>query len=226
MVQFAIVGNRVPHKYFLTKGAGESDAGSKFLPAETGSYDAALKDAGIEDANVVKYTSVLPTGAVEISRNEGTKSIRWGEVLESIMAQANGAKGKHIAAAVMITSVKDPKGKYLGGFACEYSGEGTEEQAKQSLLGSINGMIERRGYGNPINPQYGTDIKTDKGYTYHPGYHWVWSEMDVKKAHGTVLAAIGFRSYKVPVIEIPPGSKMGGKSKHRRTRKKRKHRKR
>ena len=87
-------------------------------------------------------------------------------------------------------------------------------------------MIERRGYGNPINPQYGTDIKTNKGYTYHPGYHWVWSEMDVKKSHGTVLASICFRTYKVPVIEIPSGKKMGGKSKHRRTKKKRKHRKR
>jgi len=226
MVQFAIVGNRVPHKYFLTKGAGESDAGSKYLPAETGSYDAALKDAGIEDANVVKYTSVMPTEAIEITRKEGTKSIRWGEVLESIMAQANGNKGKHIAAAVMITTVKDPKGKYLGGFACEYSGEGTEEEAKESLLGSIDGMIIRRGYGNPINPQYGTDIKTDKGYTYHPGHHWVWSEMDVKKAHGTVLASICFRSYKVPVIKVPTGNQMGGSKskKHNRTRKKRKYR--
>ena len=77
-------------------------------------------------------------------------------------------------------SKKVPKWKYLGGFACEYSGEGTEDQAKQSLLESIDGMIERRGYGKPINPKYGTDIKTDKKYTYHPGYHWVWSEMDVK----------------------------------------------
>ena len=57
MTKFAIVGNRVPHKYFLTTGKGESDAGSKFLPAETGSYDAALNSAGIENANVIKYTS-------------------------------------------------------------------------------------------------------------------------------------------------------------------------
>lgn len=209
---FAIVGNRVPHKYFLTKGAGESDAGSKFLPAETGSYDAALKDAGIEDANIVKYTSVMPTEAIEITQEEGSKSVRWGEVLESIMAQTNGSKGEHIGAAVMITAVYDPNGKYLGGFACEYSGEESEEDAKQSLLESINGMIIRRGYGNPINPRYGETIKTDSGYSYHPGHHWVWSEMDVKKAHGTVLAAICFRSYKVPVIEVPTTDKMGGKS--------------
>jgi len=86
-------------------------------------------------------------------------------------------------------------------------------------------MIILRGYGKPINPQYGKDIKTDKGYTYHPGHHWVWSEMDVKKAHGTVLASICFRSYKVPVIKVPTSNKMGGNSKkHNRTRKKRKYR--
>ena len=80
--------------------------------------------------------------------------------------------------------------------------------------------------GIPIDPKYGTDIKTDKGYTYHPGHHWVWSEMDVKKAHGTVLASICFRSYKVPVIKVPTSNKMGGgkSKKHNRTRKKRKYR--
>ena len=211
MIQFAIVGNRIPYKYFLTKGKGESDAGSKNLPAETGSYDAALKNAGISNANIVKYTSVLPTEAEEISQKKGTKNIKWGEVLESIMSQSNGSKGKHISAAVMITTVIDKKGKYLGGFACEYSGEGTEENAKQSLLQSVNGMIERRGYGKAINPKYNTNIRTDKGFTYHPGHHWVWSEMDVKKKHGTVLASICFQSYKVPVISIP--SQLEAKSK-------------
>ena len=221
MVQFAIVGNRVPHKYFLTTGQGESDAGSKHLPAETGSYDAALESAGIEDANVVKYTSVVPTGAIEIPRKEGTAAIRWGEVLESIMAQSNGTKGKHIGAAVMITSVHDSQRKILGWIRLRIFRRRYGRSSKQSLLESIDGMIERRGYGKPINPKYGTDIKTSKGYKYHPGYHWVWSEMDVKKKHRTVLASICFRSYKVPVIQIPSGLK-GGKSK-RRTRKKRKH---
>ena len=37
-----ILGNRVPYEYFITNGAGESDAGSKGLPYETGSYDEAL----------------------------------------------------------------------------------------------------------------------------------------------------------------------------------------
>jgi len=36
-----ILGNRIPYEYFITKGKGESNAGSAGLPYETGSYDAA-----------------------------------------------------------------------------------------------------------------------------------------------------------------------------------------
>ena len=171
MVQFAIIGNRIPYKYFLTRGQGESDAGSKGLPAETGSYDAALNSAGIEDANIVKYTSVIPPGATEISREKGTQSIRWGEVMEAIMAQANGKTGDTISAAVMITSVHNSKGEYIGSFACEYSGSGTENEAKEALGLSISGMIERRGYGKtaPADVGVGSTITTDSGYKYYPG---------------------------------------------------------
>ena len=37
-----ILGNRIPYEYIITKGKGESSAGSEGLPYETGSYDAAL----------------------------------------------------------------------------------------------------------------------------------------------------------------------------------------
>ncbi len=205
MVQFAIVGNRVPYRYFLASGQGESDAGSKGLPAETGSYDAALNSAGIEDANIVKYTSVVPPGAKEMSHEEGTRSIRWGEVMEAIMGQANGKAGDTISAAVMITSVHNAKGQYIGSFACEYSGNGTENEAKKALGLSISGMIERRGYGKTATADIGVGATrtTDSGYKSHPGQKFVWSSMDVKKKHGTVLAAICFREYQVPIIKLP-----------------------
>jgi len=227
MVQFAIIGNRIPYKYFLTRGQGESDAGSKGLPAETGSYDAALNSAGIEDANIVKYTSVVPPGATEISREEGTQSIRWGEVMEAIMAQANGKTGDTISAAVMITSVHNSKGEYIGSFACEYSGSGTENEAKEALGLSISGMIERRGYGKTAQADVGvgSTITTDSGYKYYPGQKFVWSTMNVKKKHGTVLAGICFREYQVPVIKLPastpsPATKTRKRTPRRATKKK------
>jgi arginine decarboxylase len=196
-----LLGNRLPYEYFITQGKGESNAGSKGLPYETGSYDAALFNAGIQNANVIEYTSVMPTESKEISREEGLQRLQWGEVLECIKAQANGKRGSKISAAVITTSVTDPKGKYLGGFACEYSGSGTKEDAGKSLMDSIVGMIERRGYGIMKNPSLFQDNITDKGYKIHPGKHFVYEDLKVTKEHGSVFTAICFVSYMFPVLK-------------------------
>jgi len=196
-----LLGNRLPYEYFITQGKGESNAGSKGLPYETGSYDAALFNAGIQNTNVIEYTSVMPTESKEISREDGIKRLQWGEVLECIKAQANGKRGSKISAAVITTSVTDPKGKYLGGFACEYSGSGTKEEAGKSLMESIVGMIERRGYGIMKNPSLFQDNITDKGYKIYPGQHFVYEDLKVTKEHGSVFTAICFVSYMFPVLK-------------------------
>lgn len=193
-----IISNRLPYEYFVTTGRGQSNAGSKGLPYETGSYDAALNDAGIENANIMVYSSVIPTEAKEVSREEGVRRIKWGQVIESIKAEANGKQGQRITAAVMITGVKDRSGKYLGGFACEYSGSGSKEDAEASLLVSIRGMIERRGYGvMPADCKVGKECVTDKGFHIHPGKKFVIDSLNVKDKAGSVLAAICFMSFKI-----------------------------
>lgn len=196
-----ILGNRVPYEYFITSGKGESNAGSAGLPYETGSYDAALNDAGIQNTNVIEYTSVMPTESKEITKEEGLKRLQWGEVLECIKAQANGKRGSKISAAVMTTTIIDPKGKFLGGFACEYSGAGTKKEAESSLSESISGMIKRRGYGNIKGDiQMYKDNKTDTGYIIHPGKIFVYDFLDVKEEHGSVFTVICFVSYRFPTL--------------------------
>ena len=208
------LGNRVPYEYFITNGKGESDAGSKGLPYETGSYDEALTKAGIENANVIEYTSVIPTGAKQIPKEDGLKRIQWGEVLECIKAQANGAKGAFISSAVMTTTVHDQNGKYLGGFACEYSGSGTRKQAEESLEQSITGIIERRNFGKIAGgAKLYKDNKTDKGYSLHPGKIFAYDSLKVKKHHGTVLTAICFVSYHFPLLKDSSSKNKTRKSK-------------
>ena len=197
-----VLGNRVPYEYFLTKGKGESDAGSAGLPYETGSYDAALNEAGIENANVIEYTSVMPTESKEISREEGLKRLQWGEVLECIKAQANGKRGENISAAVMTTTITDPHGKYLGGFACEYSGAGSRKEAEDSLSVSIAGMIKRRGFGQirGLTKLYKKNT-TDTGYVIHPGKIFHYDSLKITKEHGSVFTAICFVSYRFAFIK-------------------------
>ena len=213
-------GNRVPLKFYVTTGEGESDAGSKGLPYETGSYDAALNDARIENCNVVKYTSVMPTECKEIPKDKGIAMQQWGEVLEAIMAQRNGKKDDVISAAVMVTNVSDPDGKHLGGFACEYSGAGTEIEAKTALEQSISGMIERRGYGKLGKLKFHEDNKTTTGYIIHPGIVWAYKTMRVKKRRGTVIAVLAFCEYDYPEIV---STKKGGRKKKTIKRRRRKH---
>ncbi len=200
--RFMTLGSKIPYEYFLTSGAGESDAGSKGLPFETGSYDAALAAAGIEDANIVEYSSVIPTEAVDIGRERGIRTIAWGEKLEAIMARANGKKGQTITAGVMTATVFDTNRNYLGGFGVEYSGPGDKKVVEEKLLVSIRGLIERRGYGKlPEKTNLYEDNTTDRGYTVHPGSKFVWSTIDpITKDHGSALAAICFVSFKVPVL--------------------------
>ena len=61
--RYSEIGCRLPKEYFWVIGWGESDAG-----IEVGSYDAALDRAGIENHDVMLYTSALPPDAVELSR--------------------------------------------------------------------------------------------------------------------------------------------------------------
>src|SRR5271154_2108920 len=88
------IGCRIPREYFWVIGWGESDVG-----VETGSYDAALHMAGIENYNVMLYTSVLPPEAVELHR---LPDIHHGSVLEGIIAIQHADKpGTRITAGVL-----------------------------------------------------------------------------------------------------------------------------
>jgi hypothetical protein len=60
--RYSEIGCRIPKEYFWVIGWGESDVG-----IETGSYDTALHKAGIENCNVLLYTSVLPPETVELA---------------------------------------------------------------------------------------------------------------------------------------------------------------
>ena len=110
------IGCRIPKEYFWVIGWGESDVG-----IEVGSYDAALDMAGIENYNVMLYSSVLPPDAVELSC---FPDIHHGSVLEGIIAIRHIDKpGTRITAGLLLAKVyRNSDGSCLGGFACEYAG--------------------------------------------------------------------------------------------------------
>ncbi|MGC8993642.1 MAG: pyruvoyl-dependent arginine decarboxylase [Candidatus Aenigmatarchaeota archaeon] len=165
--------NRIPVKYFITSGIGESD-----ITIHAGSFDQALKDAGIHNVNIITYSSIMPKEAVRIEKKE----LKFGSVAETIMAVANGEKGQRVTAGLIIAWVYDKNGNKIGGLVAEYHGNDEEEKAKEILKASINEMFKSR---------FSDDYKLKDVEIYTKSFI-------PKKKYGTAIVAIVFTSYEFP----------------------------
>lgn len=118
--------NRIPRDYFVTSGVGQSE-----LTVHAGSYHFALLEAGIESANHMTYSSILPAGAREVPRD--SVSIEHGEVMESITAVQSARYGDAATAGLVWGWMYDDSGVRQGGLVCEYSGSMAEHEAEEHL---------------------------------------------------------------------------------------------
>jgi arginine decarboxylase len=173
-----IVGNRIPKDYFVSTGIGQSD-----IAIHAGSYHLALKDAGIEMANIMTYSSILPGIAREIPKPD---SITHGEVMESIMAVSNGRKGERVSAGIAYTWLTDKNsGQRYGGLVCEHNGNYSEEELERLLRSSINEL-----YINGFEEKYLIGDLNIIKRSFVP-----------LKTFGTALVALCFTSYFYPILE-------------------------
>ena len=155
---------------FVTGGTGAFNDGIPPQPYETFAYDLALHQAGIENFNVIPYTSVMPPemrgNLVSITPEMNDKfpylpfrpdlkdQFHHGAILEVIIAGhgANYAEHKAIATGVGIVWAKK-NGKFIGGFAAEYvqfydskiDDEIAGAEARMWLTKSLNHELSMRG---------------------------------------------------------------------------------
>ena len=140
--------------------------------------------AGIENYNVMLYTSVLPPETVELLH---LPDIHHGSVLEGIIAVQHSEKPvTRITAGLLIAKVyRNSDDFYLGGFACEYAGNGSVEEAEANLREAMQQLFERRYKSRFYKLEFWKSVVR----TYTP-----------EKSFGTILVGIGFASYLVPVL--------------------------
>lgn len=187
-------GPRIPIEYFVTKGVGESDEGIPPDPYETFSYDIALKQAAIEDFNVVPYTSVLPPEANEVPLDDVKPTFHHGAVLEVIMAKQGGIRNHTVCAGVGRAWATDPAGKEVGGYAAEYeyaydrqvSIAAGEQDATKQLTRSLNHELAIRGF------------KQTRQMTFTVAC------LPIHKKYGMAIAAFGFVKFIFPKVEADP----------------------
>jgi len=145
-MKFLIIGNDwkkfelldlVAKKLFLTKGVGIADD-------KLTSFEFALRQAGIAGTNIVLISSIFPPNAKLISRKDGLKLIKLGQILFTIYSRnQTNEPNRLISASVGIAQPTD-RSKY--GYLSEYdafgkneieSGDYAEDIAAQMLASSL-----------------------------------------------------------------------------------------
>jgi len=84
----------VPSRVFFTKGVGVH---KEYLT----SFEMALRDAGIAPFNLVTVSSIFPAGCKRISREDGLKLMKPGQIIYAVMSRnATNESNRLIASSV------------------------------------------------------------------------------------------------------------------------------
>jgi len=127
----------LPTSVFLTKGIGVDRH-------QLAAFELALRDADIEQQNLVSISSILPPHCKLISREEGVATLRPGEITFSILARAEtNEPGRRIHASIGLARAADPDmygyvAEHHGyGMTADQSGEYTEDLAASMLASTL-----------------------------------------------------------------------------------------
>jgi arginine decarboxylase len=127
----------IPTKIFFTKGVGRH---KDYLS----SFEAALRSAGIEICNLVSVSSIFPSGCKIITKKQGIKNLRAGQITYAVIARnATNEPNRLIASSIGVAIPAD--GKHYG-YLSEYhpfgvkekiAGEYSEDLAAQMLATTL-----------------------------------------------------------------------------------------
>jgi arginine decarboxylase len=128
----------VAKKIFLTKGTGKHRE-------RLSSFELALRNAGIAACNIVRVSSIFPPYCKLISRAEGLKHLKPGQVAFTVISENQTREPHRLIAAGVGLALPGDKSMY--GYLSEHhsfgeteevAGEYTEELAAEMLATTLN----------------------------------------------------------------------------------------
>lgn len=127
----------IPTRFFLTSGIGVHRE-------QLTAFELALRDADIEQQNLVSVSSILPPGCEQVERAEGVKTLSPGEITFCVMARIEtNEPGRRIHASIGLARPTNPAmygyiSEHHGfGLTGEQSGEYAEDLAASMLASTL-----------------------------------------------------------------------------------------
>ena len=114
------VGQMVPKKVFLTKGVGVHKD-------KLASFELALRSAGIEGCNLVYVSSIFPPECKIISKDEGLKYLKPGQITFCVMARSETSEPNRLVSSAIGLAIPSEKNGY--GYLSEHHAYGEKGES-------------------------------------------------------------------------------------------------
>ncbi len=145
-------GNMIPKRIFLTKGVGSSNT-------ELGSFEEALRDAGIAYCNLVNVSSIFPPGAELIGKEEGVNKLSAGQITFTVLSRLSSCEpSRRIAASVGLAL---PKDRGWHGYLSEHHSYGQDEQTAGDYAEDLAASMLASTLGIEFDPDVAWNAKED-----------------------------------------------------------------
>jgi len=138
----------IPKYFFLTKGVGKHKE-------QLQSFELALRDAGIQQCNLVNVSSIVPPGCKLVSREQGFKMVQPGEITFVVQAK-NATKEPHRLLASSI-GVAVPSGKNQYGYLSEHHSFGQTDETAGDYAEDLAATMLATTMGIQFDPETAWD---------------------------------------------------------------------
>lgn len=173
--------NLVPNKIFLTKGVGRHR--EKLV-----SFEMALRDAGIQAANYVQVSSIFPPNCKMLSREQGLKHMKPGEITFIVMSKNQTDEPHRLISASVGIALPADSNSY--GYLSEHHSYGQTDEDCGDYAEDLAAQMLATTLGVPFDETSSWDERQEV---------WKVSDKIVKTSHIT-QSAIGTREVWTTVL--------------------------
>ncbi len=135
--------NLVPRYMFFTKGVGHHKEMLR-------SYEYALEDAGIAKYNLVSVSSIVPPGCKIISKEDGLKHLRDGQILFGVFAKSSSDERSRLLTASIGCAF--PHDSNICGYISEHHAYGQTAKEAGDYSEDLAASMLATALGLPFEP--------------------------------------------------------------------------
>lgn len=138
----------IPKNVFFVKGVGVHKH-------KLGSFELALRNAGIEKYNLVNVSSIYPPNCITVTKSEGLKLLSPGQIVFCVMAHsATNEPNRLISSAI---GVAQPKEESMYGYLSEHHAYGQKVKVAAEYAEDLAATMLATTLGISFDPEQAWD---------------------------------------------------------------------